>query len=60
MLAAYKSELLSVPGVVGIAEGEADGRPCLVVLVERPLPGLPTELAGYPVRVRESGPLTAL
>lgn len=60
MLAAHSGELLSLPGVVGVAEGETDGRPCVVVLVERPVPELPGELEGHPVLARESGPLRAL
>ncbi len=59
MLAARSGELLSLPGVVGVGEGQDAGEPCLVVLVERPVE-LPGELEGYPVVARESGPLLAL
>jgi hypothetical protein len=59
VLAGPAGELLSLPGVVGVAEGEAHGEPCVVVLVERPVE-LPGELEGYPVSVRKSGPFTAL
>ena len=60
MLAAHRGELLGLSGVVGVGEGERDGRPCVVVLVESSGPELPAELDGYPVSVIESGPVTAL
>jgi hypothetical protein len=60
VLAAHRGELLGLSGVVGVGEGELDGEPCVVVLVEPPRPELPAELEGYPVSVIESGPVTAL
>ena len=59
MLAAHSGELLARPGVVGVAEGEERGEPCLVVLVDGAVE-LPAELDGYRVVTRESGPLSAL
>jgi hypothetical protein len=54
---------MSVPGVVGTAEGECGGRPCVLVLVERLTPSLrkaiPSELEGVPVEIRESGRIEA-
>ncbi len=34
MLAAHRGELLARTGVVGVGEGEEQGEPCVVVLVE--------------------------
>ena len=64
MLAAHAGELLSIPGVVGVAEGESSGVPCVVVLVAqatKELAGaLPAELGGHPVELRETGTIEAL
>lgn len=59
MLAAHRSELLSIPGVVGVGLGEQHGEPCITALVERPVE-LSPELDGYAVSVIQSGPITAL
>jgi hypothetical protein len=59
VLAAHRGELLSLPGVLGVGQGERDGEPCVVVLVERALQ-LPGELDGYPVSVITTGSITAL
>lgn len=59
MLAAHRDELLALPGVVGLGEGEEGGEPRLVVLVEG-MAELPAELDGYRVVARKSGPITAL
>jgi len=47
--------LMAIPGVHGMAEGRtADGRPCILLLVEDPnspaLRELPDSLGGYPVQ----------
>ena len=60
MLAAHRGELLALPGVAGVGQGERDGRPCIVVFVERPVEGLPAVLDGFRVTVVESGPISAL
>lgn len=56
--------LASLPGVVGVAEGEADGRPCITVYVAEKTAGvvgqIPSEVEGWPVVVRESGEFRAL
>jgi len=50
--------------VVGVAEGESGGAPCVVVLVERASPELaarvPPELGGHRVEIRETGAFRAL
>ena len=53
------TELLEVPGVVGVAQGEGDGQPVIQIMVERRTPELaarlPATLDGYRVVVVESG-----
>ena len=65
VLAAHTPELMKLPGVVGTAEARmGDGRPCVLVLVERMTlelkRDLPKSLEGWPVRVEASGPLRAM
>ena len=49
--------LLDTDGVVGVGEGECDGRPCIVVFVSVPVSELadaiPRQFLGYPVQLRE-------
>ena len=63
VLERHNGRLLSIPGVVGTAEGSCGGRPCILVLVARLTPQLqqkiPTELEGIPVEARETGKIEA-
>lgn len=63
VLERHTDSLLSVPGVVGVAEGESGGRPVIRVFVERRTreleARLPRALEGYPVVVVESGEIQA-
>jgi hypothetical protein len=56
--------LLTLPGVVAVAEGESDGRACITVFVAETtaavLAEIPFDLEGRPVVVRESGEFSAL
>lgn len=56
--------LVLLPGVVGVAEGESGGRPCVTVYVAEMtaevVGRIPSDLEGWPVIVRESGELRAL
>ena len=56
--------LVSLPGVVGVAEGEIDGRACITVYVaEEAAPAvgqIPSDLEGWPVVVRASGEFRGL
>jgi hypothetical protein len=56
--------LLALPGVVGLAEGLADGKPCVLLLVERRTPELdaqvPANIDGYTVVVKVTGPVRPL
>jgi hypothetical protein len=63
VLERHSERLMSVPGVVGTAEGECAGKPCILVLVERMTPALrqaiPAELEGIPVEIQETGRIEA-
>ena len=55
---------MTLPGVVGTAQTEQDGKPCIMVLVveltETLRVQIPEELEGYPVVISESGEIKAL
>ena len=59
----HTSELMSLSGVVGTAQGLCDGHPCIKVFVIRARPALARKihaiLAGYPVVVEETGTMRA-
>ena len=63
VLKRHNGHLLSIPGVVGTAEGSCGGRPCILVLVVRLTPELqqriPKELENIPVEARETGKIEA-
>jgi hypothetical protein len=60
----HTDKLMAIPGVVGTAVGQCDGRPCILVLVVKKSPDLmqkiPRELEGYPVTVEETGAIRSL
>lgn len=64
VLKKHATELMSLPGVVGTAQGLCDGHPCIRVFVIEKTPELdqkiPDSLEGYPVMVEESGKIRAL
>ncbi len=64
VLKKHTVELMEVPGVTGVAEGESQGRPCIRVFVldrnTELLRRIPDTLEGYPVQVEESGEFRAL
>ncbi len=64
VLKKHTAELMEVPGVAGVAEGESQGKPCIRVFVlERNsefLKRIPSTLEGYPIQVEESGEFQAL
>ena len=62
-LARHADSLMALPGVVGVAQGESDGKPAITLLVlRRPSDleaRLPRVLDGFPVVVVESGEIRA-
>ncbi len=63
VLREHTGRLMSIPGVVGTAEGLKDGRPCVKVLVIQKTPELerkiPREIDGHPVEIVETGEIRA-
>ena len=64
VLREHTDSLMALPGVVGTAQGEEDGAPCVMVLVVELTDDLkdhlPKELDGYPVVISETGEIKAL
>ncbi len=60
----HAGELLSLSGVVGLAEGESEGKPCIKVYISRKtsqlISRIPPSLEGYTVCVEETGDFRAL
>lgn len=57
------NEWLRMAGVEGVAQGEQDGQPCILVLASQPAAELkallPKTLLGFPVIIQESGIIQA-
>jgi predicted NodU family carbamoyl transferase len=64
VLKEHAKELMSVPGVVGTAEGLCDDRPCIkVYVVKRSMEidkKIPGTLEGYPVKIEVTGELRTM
>lgn len=64
VLKEHTDRLMSLPGVVGTAQGLCDGKPCIKVFVIKKTPDLeqkiPKILDGYPVIIEETGKIRAL
>lgn len=64
VLEEHAQELMSIPGVVGIAQGLCNGKPCIKVYISEKTPEVsekvPPFLEGYPVMVEETGKIQAL
>jgi len=64
VLREHTDSLMSIPGVVGTAQGQHAGEPCIRVLVIRKTPQLtkkiPSAIEGYAVAVQETGRIRAL
>jgi hypothetical protein len=64
VLSEHTDELMSIPGVIGTAQGLRENKPCIMVLVIKKTPELdqkiPDVLEGYPVVVEETGEIRAL
>ena len=61
VIARNATTLMGIPGVVGVYEGETDGKPVLRVMVlsraDSTLKRIPKTLEGYDVEVEVSGPI---
>jgi hypothetical protein len=59
-----EAKLMSIDDVVGVAIGEKDKKPCLIVYVAKASPKLtnaiPKEIEGFEVLIEESGEFVAL
>lgn len=64
VLREHTDELMSIPGVVGMAQGICNDRPCIKVFViektKKVDHRIPNELDGYSVVVEETGEFKAL
>lgn len=64
VLRGHTRELMSIPGVVGTAQGLCNDKPCIKVFVIEKTPELdqkiPDTLEGYPVMIEETGEIRAL
>ena len=64
VLREHTDSLVSVPGVVGTAQGQYAGRPCIKVYVVKKTPELlkkiPSDIEGYTVIVQETGEIRTL
>ena len=60
----HTPDLMSVPGVVGTAIGEQDGKPCIVVMVVQKTNDItkkiPSTLESFPVVIKEVGEIHSL
>jgi len=64
VLKEHTEELMSLPGVVGTAQGLSNNKPCIKIFVIEKTPELdreiPDNLEGYQVIIEESGEIRAL
>lgn len=64
VLKRHTPRLMSVPGVVGTAEAQCGGKPCIKVYVKKKSPDvsaqIPAEIEGYPVTIQETGEIRPL
>lgn len=59
VLERHKTELMTIPGVIGVAEGRCDGRPCIRIFVIKKATEsesrIPSRIEGFPVSLEETG-----
>ncbi len=64
VLREHTDGLMALPGVVGTAQGECAGQPCIRVLVVQQTDELsaqiPSDIEGYPVAIDVTGEIKAL
>ena len=63
VLKEHTDSLMSLPGVVGTAQGKCAGQPCIKVFVVKKNPTLlkqiPSTIEGYAVQIEETGEIRA-
>jgi hypothetical protein len=63
VLQKHQDRLMAIPGVVGIGEGESEGRPVILIMVRELSPDLrrqlPQQIDGFEVKVDVVGEVTA-
>jgi hypothetical protein len=63
VLAKYTDGWMEIPGVVGTAEGQKGGKPCIHIMVEKITPKIRKHFAksveGYPIELIETGKFEA-
>lgn len=64
VLKKYTDEWMAIPGVIGTGEGEADGKPAILVLVEERSDTIdkkiPKTIEGHKVVIEATGAIEAL
>ena len=64
VLQEHTDTLMALPGVVGTAQGECSGKPCIRVFVVKItadlLDRIPSSIEGYEVAVQDTGEIKAL
>ena len=64
VLEEYTDRWMAIPGVVGTAIGQFEGKPCIRILAvkktEELAKQIPSEVAGFPVVITETGEIRAL
>lgn len=64
VLKKHNSELMEIPGVAGIGQGESKGVPCIRVFVmgnkSEFSKSIPKTLDGFPIEIEEDGEFQAL
>jgi hypothetical protein len=64
VIKSHSQKLMSLPGVIGVAQGECECQPCIKVYIigktEELIYQIPSALEGYTVVVEESGGFQAL
>ena len=64
VLQRHVDTLMQRPDVVGVAQADCGGQPCIKILVRTATPelraALPSSLDGYPVELMETGEISAL
>jgi hypothetical protein len=63
VVALHEEELMRIPGVNGVGIGERQGKPVILVMLDRPASDvttrIPSHLDGFPVEIEVIGEVTA-